>query len=57
MGRDTWTVFGQMKSKLKLTEGFLNQHLVFSVCYFFISTEISPDTLAKFQIIITAHLS
>lgn len=57
MGRDTWTVFGEMKAKFKLTEGFLNQHLVFSVHYFFISTEISPDTRPKFQIIVTAHLS
>lgn len=51
------TVFGQMKSQFKLTGNFLNQHLAFSVCYFFISTEISPDTLPKFQLIITSHLS
>lgn len=57
MDKDTWAGFGQMKSQLKLTEGFLNQHLVFSVCYFFISTGISPDTLPKFQLIITSHLS
>lgn len=47
---DTWTVFGQMKSQLQLTEGFLNQHLVFSARYFFISTEISPDTLPKIPV-------
>lgn len=31
---DTWAGFGQMKSQFKLTEGFLNQRLVFSVSHF-----------------------
>lgn len=57
MDRDIWAVFGQMKSQFKLTGGFLNQHLAFPACYFFISTEISPDTLPKFQLIMTSRLS
>lgn len=40
MDRDTWTVFGQMKSQFKLTEGFQNQHLAFPA-HFFLSPQKS----------------